>query len=170
LKNQIFIINGSGTSGKDTFVQLAQEIFNKNFNVYNISSVTRIKQALRLLGWDGISKFENDRKFMSILKILSDHFYNHSEEYMLSEWRKFQPNYLGFFHIREPEKIESFKNQLKKYEINPYTILVKRDNINSFNNRADQNVENYDYDFIIENNGSFAQLQDKCFNLINEVL
>jgi chloramphenicol 3-O-phosphotransferase len=50
LKNQVFIINGSGTSGKDSFVQLAQEIFNKNFNVYNISSVTKIKQALRLLG------------------------------------------------------------------------------------------------------------------------
>lgn len=50
MNNFVFIINGSGTSGKDTVVELFVKNFSKYFNVYNVSSIDKVREAAKLLG------------------------------------------------------------------------------------------------------------------------
>ena len=65
MSKPIFIINGSGSKGKDQFV----EDVNQFVPVYNVSSVDIIKAMAQNVGWDG-SKTEKDRKFLADLKSL----------------------------------------------------------------------------------------------------
>ena len=65
MDKQVFVINGSGGVGKDTFVRLVSVELNnilKRFHtVDNFSSVDKIKEIAREIGWDG-QKTEKDRK------------------------------------------------------------------------------------------------------------
>lgn len=73
MSKQIFVINGTGGAGKDTFVKMVSRQMDKMSNyaaVINVSSVDRIKEAAKIIGWNG-GKEEKDRKFLSDLKELS---------------------------------------------------------------------------------------------------
>lgn len=167
-KRIIIIINGSGRSGKDSFVNFTKMHF-KDWNVYNISSIDKIREAGKLLGWDGASKEQRDRKFLSNLKDLSSMFYNGPLEYMLEKFSSFKEPYIGFFHIREPEEIEKFINVLPE-KVQKETILVKRDNEIEFQNHADSRVNFFDYDHIIYNNKNIYDYEVKVLKLMKKVV
>jgi len=171
------IINGSGGVGKDTFVEFCKNYarsYKISFwcDVYNYSSVDIIKDAAKVLGWDG-GKTEKDRKFLADLKQLAKEYNNCSIKYMAKKYNDCKSitksavtagTYILFFHIREPEEIEEFKNYVK----NPITVLVRRDNTKAItSNSSDANVENYVYDRIIENNGSLDDLYNIAVEFIN---
>lgn len=144
MKKSIVIINGTGGSGKDTFVSFVS----KYAKVYNFSSIDKVKEIARVIGWDG-GKTEKDRKFLSDLKNLTtaynDLAYNSVKEAV--EYFKNSQDEIMFIHIREPEEILRAKEAF-----NAKTLLIKREayeNIKS--NTADANVNNYEYDFIIKN-------------------
>lgn len=180
MKKQVFIINGSGGTGKDTFVELVHDSDNfyrliagkyiKRVKVYNYSSVTKVKKIAKLIGWNG-EKTEKDRKFLSDLKLLTSEYNDMPLEDMKSYANKvFNSDFdrcdikILFLHIREPEEISKAVNEFKKY--NAKTILVKRDSIKHItSNMADGNVYNYDYDIVINNNGTLDDLKVKaeCF-------
>lgn len=160
MNRQIFIINGNACSGKDTFVSLVS----KYEPTINFSSVDKVKEIARIIGWDG-KKTEKDRKFLSDLKILCTEYNdmpfnsmkNKVEEFLNSNYYKFL-----FLHIREPLDIERAKK-----EFNARTILIKRDSIKHItSNMADANVFNYDYDIVIENNGTIEELDEKALRLV----
>lgn len=168
-QNFIILINGSGTSGKDTVVDLVYNNFLKFYNVYNISSIDKVREAAKILGWSG-TKDDHDREFLHRLKMLSSEFYNHSLGYMLESLKDFESPYIAFFHIREPEELSQFKDLLNSSPSRVFTLLVERNNIKKFNNDADKNVANYKYDFIIENNGSKYDLECKTVKLFSKIL
>lgn len=118
MEKQIVIINGTGGSGKDTFVEFAS----KYAKVFNFSSIDLIKEIgslqvykkikglewLAEYGWQG-KKTEKDRKFLSEQKRVWEE-YNELplvatekavEAFMNSEQE------LMFIHIREPRNIEN---------------------------------------------------------------
>ena len=64
-KKLVFITNGTGGCGKDTFA----EILNDFVDVTKISSIDPVKQFARFMGWNG-GKTEKDRKFLSDLKLI----------------------------------------------------------------------------------------------------
>jgi hypothetical protein len=68
MKN-IFLINGSGSCGKDSFCNFCADVA----PTMNISSVDKVKEAAEILGWSG-GKSERDRKFLSDIKSLSDDY------------------------------------------------------------------------------------------------
>ena len=112
MDKQIFIINGSGGVGKDTFVDLVSVELNdklKHFHtVINYSSVDKVKEIARKIGWDG-KKSEKDRKFLSDLKILTSSYCDMPFESMKNKMIEFlgdEESKLLFLHIREPEEIE----------------------------------------------------------------
>lgn len=145
---QLWILNSVARSGKDTFVDIVKRymIRNKIYRpVKNISSVDRVKEAALLLGWDGI-KDNTGRKFLSDLKILSTENYNGPFEYMTNRMEQAYDNSILFFHIRESTEIAYFKRCYPQTK----TILIKRDVIVP-NNMADQNVNDYDYDYYVDN-------------------
>lgn len=161
---KIFILNGSGGVGKDTFVNLVSNYI----PTIHFSSVTKVKEIAKAIGWDG-GKTEKDRKFLSDLKILCTEYNNmpfNSMKEMVDKFLNGDANAL-FIDIREPNEIE-----IAKKAFNAETVLVKRDSVvHITSNMADANVYNYQYDHIIENNGSIKDLDntakkfvDKLFN------
>lgn len=188
MNKQIFIINGSGGVGKDKFVELVTNLsyellgetsdkkarcYYKTTEVKNYSSVSKIKEIAKIIGWNG-EKTEKDRKFLSDLKLLTTEY----NDMPLNDMKKYanifmngdrnssvngelRPDRILFLHIREPIEIEKAVKAFEEY--NAKTILVKRDSVEHItSNMADENVYNYDYDIIIENNSTLEDLHNKA--------
>lgn len=162
MEKKIIIINGTGGSGKDTFVSL----FSKYCRVYNFSSIDKVKEIARLVGWNG-GKTEKDRKFLSDLKKLTTNYNDMAFTDTKVAVEKFlqSKDEVMFIHIRE---IPEIKRAVK--EFGALTLLIKRkgyDNITS--NESDANVDNYDYDFIIEND-TLEDLEKRTKSFVNKIL
>lgn len=178
---QVFIINGSGGVGKDTFVEIA--MCSDKCIIRNYSSVSKVKEIARLIGWDG-SKSEKDRKFLSDLKLLTTEyndmplndlkkyvngFMKKSIDPILNKVVKCKKPKIVFLHIREPEEIARAVVEFEEYNVK--TILVKRDSVEHIiSNMADENVYNYNYDIVINNDSDIKELRDKATNFISDFL
>ena len=152
-KKHIFIINGSGGRGKDTFI----ECCSKHVKVFNISSVDKVKEACTILGYDENRKNEEDRRFLNEVKFLSIKYSNHPYNYVLDMVTLFKKSDddIMFIHIREPEEINAIKSTFYCQ-----TILINNINVEIItSNTADANVNNYNYDFVINNNGTLTDLE-----------
>lgn len=157
----IVIINGTGGSGKDTFV----EMVSKYHKVVNFSSVEKVKQIATIIGWDG-KKTEKDRKFLSDLKRLTTEYNDMSFKSINDAVSKFKnsDNDIMFIHIREPEEIKRAVE-----EFGAKTLLIRRKEIPAItSNYSDASVENYDYDYIIEND-NLEKLEEEA-RLFKEIL
>lgn len=144
MEKQIIVINGTGGSGKDTFVEFTM----KYGKVVNFSSIDKVKEIARLIGWNG-QKTEKDRKFLSDLKRLTTEYNDMAFHSIKETIRQFynSENHILFIHIREPEEIKRVVDIF-----GAKTLLVKRAGLaNIESNYSDANVEDYPYDFIIEN-------------------
>lgn len=153
MSKKIFVINGIATSGKDTFVELVSEFVPTK----NISSVDKIKEIARLIGWDGESKTEKDRKFLSDLKLLTSKYCDMPFQYMKEQVENFNnsKDLCLFLHIREPEEIERAVK-----EFNAKTILITRYSVAPItSNTSDANINNYKYDYEITNNGTLENFK-----------
>lgn len=151
---KVFIINGSGGVGKDTFVNKVGEFV----PTVNYSSVKKIKEIATMGGWNG-GKTDKDRKFLSDLKFLFSQYNDLPFEDMKAIYRKFKSinskDKCLFFHIREPEEVERAKK-----EFEAQTILVINSNIEEIKtNEADANVAKYNYDITIDNSGTLEDLE-----------
>lgn len=156
MNKRIFVINGSGGTGKDTFVSMVA----KYIPTANFSSVDKVKEIAKIIGWDG-GKTEKDRKFLSDLKILSTEYNDMPYDSIKSKIQSFLEDSLDnflFIHIREPQEIDRLS---KEFDLT--TILVCRPDVKHItSNMADENVFNYDYDIVIENDGSLLELNEKA--------
>lgn len=168
MNKQVFIINGSGGVGKDSFVEEVRNQADISTKVDNYSSVSKVKEVAKIIGWNG-AKTEKDRKFLSDLKLLTTEY----NDMPLNDMKRFANSVMNddvdiskilFLHIREPEEIAKAVNEFKEY--NAKTILVKRDSVKHItSNMADENVYNYNYNIVINNNGTIEDLKEKakCF-------
>lgn len=161
IEKKIIIINGCGGVGKDTFVDLCKEFA----RVRNISSVDKVKDAAKILvGWNG-EKDDKSRKFLSDLKQMSVDYNDYPLTYIKEQAEEFRKNgyeTIMFIHIREISEIEKVKNA-----VGAKTLLVTNNRVEKINtNVSDANVENYIYDFYIENNGTLEELRDIAENFI----
>lgn len=152
MNKKIFIINGKARAGKDTFINMVA----KRVVTMNVSSVDKVKEAAKVMGWDGISKTEKDRKFLSDLKKLTTKYNDMSFEYLKEKVKDFNNSAYEclFLHIREPEEIKRAKK-----EFDAKTILIIRDSISLItSNTSDASVFNYSYDYEVINNGTLQTL------------
>lgn len=161
MKQHIVIINGTGGCGKDTFVELVSK-YNR---VLNVSSVDKVKEIATLAGWTG-GKEEVDRKFLSVLKRLTTEYNDMSFRDIEEKVSKFRNSDLEvmFIHIREPEEIERAKNAF-----GAETLLIRRVGLSRItSNYSDANVENYTYDYIIENS-TLEELEKEAMNFVSNL-
>lgn len=172
MDKQIFVINGSGGVGKDTFVELVSVELNdklKKFHtVVNFSSVDKVKEIAKEIGWNG-GKTDKDRKFLSDLKALTGNYCDMPFQSMKSKIKEFVKSDEGqvlFLHIREPEEIKRVINGF-----GAKSILVVRDSATHItSNMSDKNVFDYHYDYVIENNGTIEELREKVKQFVNETI
>lgn len=163
---RIFITNGTGGSGKDTFAELLNEIM----PVYKYSSIDKIKEIAKQCGWLG-GKTERDRKFLSDLKLLtteySDLSYRHVDAHIHSFLDAYETRWdVMLIDIREPEEIDKVKKTF-----NAQTILIENPRIPDItSNMADANVRNYTYDYVIVNDGTLDDFRETIREWATEVL
>lgn len=163
---KIFITNGSATNGKDTFAKMIGDYI----STYKYSSIDLVKDMLEFAGVpkepkteekrllysdtkDRLTKYD-DIPFKDIISIVTDFKNNKIEAEVL------------LIDIREPDEIaravETFGAE---------TILVRNPNAKKVtSNHADRDVENYNYDYIIENDGTLEQLEMVAKLFVREVV
>lgn len=159
------IINGAGGVGKDTLCSIAAE----KYSTMNISSIDPVKEAARVLGWNDQKDLES-RKFLSDLKALSINYNDWPTKYLLNKYKTFQNSNIEilFVHIREGDEIDSFKNSISG---NVITLLVRRNlEHNSFGNNSDDDVENYDYDYVYDNNMPLEETRVEFLKLLDKII
>ena len=158
---KIIVINGTGGCGKDTFVELCK----KHINVYNFSSIDKVKEVAKIIGWKG-TKTDKDRKFLADLKKLTTNYNDMAFNSIIDAVNVFKKSKdeIMFIHIREPEEI---KRVVDKF--NAKTLLIKRTEQEIIkSNSSDANIENYNYDYIIENT-TLEQYENKAIKFIKEL-
>lgn len=152
MSKKVFIINGSGGVGKDTFC----EYVGHYAKVKVISSIDLVKDYASKMGWNG-SKTPRDRKFLSDLKDLLTKYNDYPFRDICQKvlWFKEDDNEFLFIHIREPEEIDRAKR-----EFNAHTILMVNDNVKGiYSNHADARVLEYNYDIVVDNSGTLKDLE-----------
>lgn len=160
---KIIIINGGGGVGKDTFVKYCGEYA----MVVNYSSVDEIKTAAKMLGWSG-GKKENDRQFLANLKLLSAQYNDFPFKCICKNIENFLQGQdeLMFIHIRNIDEIERV---IKKY---PFiqTLLITNSRIKPITtNIADANVDQYQYDIYLKNEGDLFDLKNNANSFIQQI-
>ena len=164
---KIYITSGVGRSGKDTFC----EFISKYIPTYKYSIVDLPKEAAKVLGWDG-GKTEKDRKFLSDVMDLSTDYNDAPFKDVLSlvtdfkNSKDFDEYDVLIIDMRDPKDIaravETFGAE---------TILVRKPDAKKIeSNHADRDVENYKYDYIIENDGTLEQLQNVAEFFVREII
>ena len=163
MEKTVIVINGRGGVGKDTLCDAAAT----KYKVMNVSSITPIKNIALANGWDG-GKDAKSRKFLSDLKQLfteynelpTTYLYNCYEEFMAGE------DELMFVHIREPKEIGKFKSRIPTRCV---TLLVEREQMSAdWGNASDDEVSQYAYDFIYQNNKPLGEAEADFIDFLEE--
>lgn len=152
---KVFITNGSAENGKDSFA----EFVGKYISTYKYSSIDLVKEMFEVVGVSKKEKTEKKRRLWSDGKDLLTEYDDIPFKDVTSIVTDFKNNKIEaevlLIDIREPEEIaravETFGAE---------TILIRNPNaIKIESNHADRDVENYKYDYIIENDGTLEQLE-----------
>lgn len=168
---QLYIVNGKPTSGKDTFVNFCLDKLDAYGDV--LSSVEPIKEMAKQYGWNSEKDVFSRNSLAQIKEILDDWL---NATFVITRDRLFGLNnfaesynlpsekFVLFIFVREPHNIEQIVNKL-----NAKTILVQRDVICDITNDADGCTENWNYDYIIDNNGTIDELKLLADRFVKEV-
>lgn len=162
---KVFILNGVGAVGKGTFV----EFVSKHIPTYKYSIADLSKEAATILGWDG-GKTEKDRRFLSDIIDLATEYNDSPFQDVVSIVTDFKSNKIEtdvlFVDMRNPKDIA---RAVKTFDAE--TVLLRNPRVKPIEtNHADQNVENYKYDYIIENDGTLEQLKEKAKIFVDSVI
>ena len=164
MNKKIFITNGMARCGKDTFATYLNEFV----PTLKYSSIDKVKEIAVLCGWDG-GKTEKDRKFLSDFKMLTTEYSDmpfKAMEEIVSQFLNDEIHEVMLIDIREPNEIEK-----AKIAFNAETILIKNDRVYVItSNDGDAGVFDYDYNYMIENNGTLEEFKDNVGIFYNEVI
>lgn len=165
-EKMLIIINGKGGVGKDTLCAFA----GRYFRVRNVSSITPIKEIAANYGWKG-EKTPEARRFLADLKEAFTRYNDLPTSYLLQQYQEFSAGEeeLMFVHIREGKEIDKLKERIPGKCI---TLLVKRrgDGPKNWGNASDDEVENYQYDFIYENDFPLDEAEADFIRFLQNIL
>ncbi|MBQ2864748.1 MAG: hypothetical protein IJE91_04740 [Clostridia bacterium] len=159
------VINGVGGCGKDSLINCLEG----TYKVHNKSSIDPVKDVAKHCGWAG-DKSDKTRKFLSDLKRLMTDYNEFPLQFLLAEQDVFLNGDfdLMFVHIREPEEIAKF---VKHSKTTTKTLLIKpRKELQGkvYGNTSDDDVENYDYDFIFYNDKPLEEVTPLFIEFISK--
>ncbi|MBQ9780308.1 MAG: hypothetical protein IJW00_05120 [Clostridia bacterium] len=144
----VMVINGRGGVGKDALC----EALKTQFKVVNKSSVDPIKEIATRYGWRG-EKTPKARKFLADLKQVFVEYNDLPTAYLIEQYQAFMDSDADILcvHIREAPEIAKFTAKIPTKCI---TMLIRRPDPNGiapYGNAADDEVENYVYDYVFDN-------------------
>lgn len=178
---KIFVINGLPRSGKTTFGEMVgKKLKDLGINFLHTSSIDpvkyllcpsetwpqefqspefkdgllKLKREVTEKDWDGKTKDDYWRRVMSEYKHkLLENYPDLIDAWVLSKALSLEGNSVTFVDIREPESIEKFKKYcgLSIYDLDVKSVLVTSNGAENFQNKSDESVFNYNYDYEIVN-------------------
>ena len=157
---KIIIINGFH-SGKDTFVKFANEFA----EVVNYSYVDFTRNMYLDSGIDISGKTDSDRILLAQTNNLLETWGDIPFKDVCDISNDFLDNKIDgdilFLHIRDTAAISRFVAELgAKTTIK--TLLIRRNNGLNTPTPEDAGIENYSYDYYIDNNGTLKELREKA--------
>lgn len=118
-----------------------------------ISTIDPVKEIATNIGWDG-KKDVKSRKFLSDLKDALTEWKDLPHQWCITKIEELSYNTdLLFIDCREPQEIQRFVD-----EYGALTMIVQRGEYTPIGNHADDNVDNYQYDIVIDNNRGLEEL------------
>ncbi len=165
MNKTVIVINGQGKSGKDTVCKITA----KRYKVKNISAVDPVKKLAAQFGWHG-EKDDKSRKMLADLKQVLIAYNDYPFNYIMQNVNEFLigDEEIMFVHVREGDEIKKVVGACKERGINVLTLLIRRNDKffvhKTFGNSADDDVENYPYDFIYSGNHDNVSDLEPSFN------
>lgn len=176
---KIFITAGKANSGKDTTCELIDNYFKlKGKKIVNLQFSSYIKMyAKTLSGWNG----DEDTKPRSLLQELGTEIIRKKidNDFFIKriigdiEVYSYYCDAITISDARLPEELDSIKKSFK----NVYKIKIERPNYeNNLNDTERKHItetalDNYDdYDYVLVNDGSIEELNEKVIKIIDEVI
>ena len=164
MRNKLFIINGYPKCGKGTFIQLCS----KYTSCKEISSVDPTKLALMILGWDGEeeTKTPEIRKALSNMKDLSTELFDGPVTYVKERAGSVLKDgniNIVFANAREPVELQRYR------DYGATIILINRVTDIPRPTHSDQNVEQFEYDVVIDNTKDLVYLEQQTCEFINKI-
>lgn len=158
---KVLIINGMGGSGKDTFVKYLRNYV----DLFHCSIADLPKKIATGLGWKG-EKDEKSRKLLSDIKLAIDNYNDANFTYIKNKINDAtRAGYkLVCVDMREANQIERAKK-----EFGAITVFVDRDVPKILTNPADAGVYDYQYDYVIDNNGTLEELKQSAQTFAKEL-
>lgn len=155
----VVLINGRAQAGKDTFVRFVRQNMEQKgyFKTYNRSKTDLVREALKKLGWNG----EKTDYVRAVMKGLTD-FADHTGRNV--RYFKNTINMLSgivFFHVRDLHSISKYSQIAKRAGSSVITLFVHRDATKARDQQW-TDLEDYDYDYRILNNGTLEDLQKEA--------
>ena len=151
---KVYVVNGAPGAGKTTFERLVHDLVQDCFFV---STIDPIKERAYLFGWNG-EKDSKGRKLLADLKRAWVEYGEQPYKWLGDELAEFYRHFqdcVVFIDCREPEEIAEI---CRRFEAK--SLIIRRATAENAetSNESDKNVLNYDYDIVIENNGSMSEL------------
>lgn len=142
----VIVTNGYPGSGKDEFAK----ILGKYTRVYKSSIINFAKTITETLGLDN-EKDARYRELLCRLKSLFDWYNDYPFRDMTELVEQYRTdNYYDvlIIDIRDPEQLKRARQEWKAI-----TVYISSPNAKRFDNPADNNVENFNYDYYVYNPG-----------------
>lgn len=165
----VIVINGKGGVGKDTVCDLTAQLFYTK----TVSSITPVKEIAAQCGWKG-EKDIRARRFLADLKQLLIAYNDFPNQYLVREVQAFRSDPgadILFVHIREADQIGEF---LRLAGGKTTTLLIRssRPGLSAavYGNSADDDVEQYHYDYIFDNDCGRAVLFQEVERFMTRLL
>lgn len=171
MKYPIVILNGLGGVGKDTFAEACAAVVGSEY-CSHISTVDYVKDIARDFGWKGTKTFE-DRRCLAMLKDILTYWDDipYFDVFtralaQVGKWRNEQADFgIIFIDCREPKEIQRLVDGM-----GAKTVLITRDNMPShYGNHADDDVFDYQYDYLIDNSGTLDDLHASAQRFIEAI-
>lgn len=161
----VIILNGIGRSGKGT----VYKFMNQYLPGVQYSWVEPVRDMLREKGIDVDDKTPEMRKCLAdICAALDSIDYNYKD--ITGVIKDVENGMIEgcntiYIDVRDPKNIDRLRVFCREYGIDFCTIYVKRD-VECPNNQADIAAKDPNgYDYVIDNNGTFQELNQKCMSI-----
>ncbi len=178
-KPKIFIVSGKANSGKDTTCELINNYVKlKGLNSVNLQFSSYIKMyAKTISGWDG----KEDTKPRSLLQELGTEIIrkNIDEKFFIKriigdiKVYSYYCDVITISDARLPLEIDSINSEFE----NVYKLNIQRPNFeNNLNCNERRHItevalDDYnDYDYVVVNDGTIEDLNNKVIKIIDEVI
>ncbi|WPE19865.1 hypothetical protein ShzoTeo12_10410 [Shinella zoogloeoides] len=171
----VVIVNGYPRAGKDTFVEFAGNFFAyMGWGAYSSSTVDFVKAITEAAGIAEEPKTPEKRALWAELKTAFEKYDRFISRRTVAEmehamFQSARAAQIGFIFAREPDAINFMKTLVKDCEF--ITVFVDRHDAETVtSNAADMGVEDFSYDFVINNHSDLAELKLASERFVHEVI